>query len=451
MGYKSGGTWLFLMKALLFLTALGVFFMGQNLFYEQTVFYFWGNYIVLFIYAVILYFSCKIYNGFHFGRVDFQEIILSWILCLFITNTIEYFQLSLQSQQLLPAWGFVVIFAVQSSLVVPFVYFTDRIFYKFNPAHRAIIVYGREGKARNYCELLQKHQKRFTIKRVVSQDEPQKSLLCLIDESESVFFIDVDEKNREYLFDYCFRHNKRIYILPTFSSVLLNTAEVSWISNTPMFCPKSPVPDAGTRVVKRIMDIVLSTLTILLLSWLMLIVWLAIRLSGRGPAVYKQIRVTKGGKHFTLYKFRSMRIDAESDGVPRLAAKNDDRVTPVGRILRKTRIDELPQMFNVFLGSMSLVGPRPERPEIMEQYEAIYPNFAFRTKVKAGITGLAQIYGKYNTAPDEKLFLDIMYIEKFSVWQDVKLILQTFKVLFMSQSTEGVSEDSTTALQEKEG
>ena len=179
----------------------------------------------------------------------------------------------------------------------------------------------------------------------------------------------------------------------------------------------------------------------------MLITWAAVTLYDRRSAIYKQVRVTKGGKRFTIYRFRSMRPDAEDDGVPRLTVKGDDRITPVGRFIRSTRIDELPQLFNVLSGSMSLVGPRPERPEIAKQYEEIYPNFAFWTKVKAGITGLAQIYGQYNTEPEEKLFLDVMYIETLSIWQDVKLLLQTVKVIFKSSSTEGVSVDSTTALE----
>jgi len=256
----------------------------------------------------------------------------------------------------------------------------------------------------------------------------------------------VDEKTLEKLLEFCFLHNKRTYILPTFSGVLLNTAGISWISNTPMFLPKSPVPDLGPRLIKRGMDIFISLLTIVLLSWLMLLTWVIVFLYDRNPAIYKQVRVTRGGKKFTIYKFRSMRPDAEDDGVPRLTSKDDDRITPFGRFIRRTRIDELPQLVNVLSGAMSLVGPRPERPEIAKQYEEMYPNFSLRTKVKAGITGFAQIYGRYNTAPDEKLLLDIMYIETFSIWQDVKLLLQTLKVVFLSSGTEGIQNDSTTAL-----
>ena len=202
----------------------------------------------------------------------------------------------------------------------------------------------------------------------------------------------------------------------------------------------------GTQLIKRLMDIVISLVGIIIFGLLMLVVWIVIRLYDKHPAIYKQVRVTRGGRHFTLYKFRSMRPNAEDDGVPRLTAKDDDRITPFGRFIRRTRFDELPQLFNVLSGAMSIVGPRPERPEIAKQYEEIYPNFAFRTKVKAGLTGFAQIYGRYNTAPEEKLFLDIMYIETFSILEDIKLILQTVKVVFQGESTEGIENGSITAM-----
>ena len=446
MNKKAGNTWLFIAKAALFFIILYAFYVGQIIFYAQTRFYFWGNNIVLMLYAINLFFTSKTYRGFHFGSIDWQEGILSWALCLIITNGLQYFLLSLLESMMLPVVGFLLILAAQLVLVAPLTYLIDKLYYYLHPAQNAIIIYGKEEKAREYRAIIEKHRKKFKISRTLSQGEPLEALLRRIEEAESVFFLDVDEKNSERLLEFCFRHDKRTYILPTFSGVLLNTAEISWISNTPLFLPKSPAIDPVPLFVKRCMDVLFSMLAIILLSWLMLFTWAAIRLYDRGPAIFKQVRVTKGGKLFTLYKFRSMRQDAEADGVPRLSTQGDDRITPVGKLIRKTRIDELPQFFNVLFGAMSLVGPRPERPEIAKQYEEIYPNFSFRTKVKAGLTGYAQIYGKYNTAPDEKLFLDIMYIEKFSIWQDVKLILQTLKVVFIPSSTEGVSEEVTTAL-----
>ena len=172
----------------------------------------------------------------------------------------------------------------------------------------------------------------------------------------------------------------------------------------------------------------------------MIIVALLIKLYDGGPALFKQKRLTIDGKVFEVYKFRSMIVDAEKDGVARLASKNDNRITPIGKFIRAVRLDELPQLLNILKGDMSIVGPRPERPEIAEEYMKDMPEFAYRLKVKAGLTGYAQILGKYNTTPRDKLLLDMMYIEKYSLFLDIKLMLMTIKILFMSESTEGVDD-----------
>ncbi|MEG0541922.1 MAG: sugar transferase [Angelakisella sp.] len=164
------------------------------------------------------------------------------------------------------------------------------------------------------------------------------------------------------------------------------------------------------------------------------------KLQDGGPVFYKQARLTLDGREFTLYKFRSMIVDAESKCGAQLAQKNDARITPVGRFIRKVRLDELPQLINILRGDMSIVGPRPERPEIVSEYEDYIPEFRFRLKVKAGLTGYAQVLGKYNTTPYDKLKLDLMYIEKYSFLLDIKLILMTIKILFMPASTEGVDD-----------
>ncbi|MBQ3140659.1 MAG: sugar transferase, partial [Clostridia bacterium] len=185
---------------------------------------------------------------------------------------------------------------------------------------------------------------------------------------------------------------------------------------------------------------------LLVLSPILLVTALAIKLTDKGPVFYKQNRLTKDGKIFKVIKFRSMRVDAEADGVARLSTgSSDDRITPVGRIIRKIRVDELPQLFNVLGGSMSLVGPRPERPEIAEQYLSELPDFALRLQAKAGITGYAQVYGKYNTPPYDKLQMDLMYIAHPSVLEDIRILLATVKILFMPESTEGIAEGQTTA------
>ena len=443
---KTGNIWLFAAKTILFFAVLAIFFIGQTVFYEETLFYFWGNYIVLLLYAAYLYFLGRIYQAFRFGSLRISELILSWTVCLAVTNTLQYLVLSLLEMKLLPVVGFVAVLAAQIILVIPLTFSIDKLYYYLNPVQKALIIHGKDKKSLEYRAAIEKQHKRFEISSVVSQDEPQEKMISMIQGSDSIFLLDVGDGCRGQLLEHCFRLNKRVYILPTFSDVLLNAAEITWISDTPMFLPKSPEPDLGTRVVKRCMDVLIALIAIASLSWLMLITWIATTLYDRHNAIYKQVRMTRGGKTFTLYKFRSMRPDAEDDGIPRLTSRDDKRITPFGRLIRKTRIDELPQLFNVLGGSMSIVGPRPERPEIAEQYEKIYPNFPLRTKVKAGLTGFAQIHGRYNTAPDEKLFLDLMYIERFSIWQDLKLMLQTLKVIFKSSSTEGIANDSITAL-----
>jgi exopolysaccharide biosynthesis polyprenyl glycosylphosphotransferase len=445
MSKRTNNLILFIAKALMFFAIIAVFAVGQHYLYPQTLYYFWGNNIVLLMYTASLYLISRIYNGFNFGNVNLQEIVLSWVLCLVVANIFQYFVLSLLVESLLPFLGISLIFATQVLIILPMSILLNRLYYYQNPAQKSAIIYGRKDKLDEFCSIVTMQRSKFAVRNIISQDESTGKLLDIIDSVEAVFFLNIDEKKQDWLFEYCYMHNKHTYILPTFSSILINTADTLWLQNTPVFSLKTPEPDIGTLLIKRGMDILISLIGIILSSLLMLGIVIAIRLYDKHPAIYKQVRVTKGGKHFMLYKFRSMCPNAEHDGVPRLAAFDDDRITPIGRIIRRTRLDELPQLFNVLKGSMSFVGPRPERPEIAEQYEEIYPNFAFRTKVKAGITGFAQIYGRYNTSPEEKLFLDIMYIETFSILEDIKLILQTVKVLFQGTSTEGI-EDGTTAL-----
>ena len=200
------------------------------------------------------------------------------------------------------------------------------------------------------------------------------------------------------------------------------------------------------RNVKRIVDFVIAFICLIIFSPLFLYCYIAIKREDGEPVIFRQERIGRFGKPFYIYKFRSMKVDAEKDGVARLASKNDDRITPIGKFIRMVRIDELPQLFNILKGEMTFIGPRPERPEIIKQYLEDMPEFVYRTKVKAGLAGYAQVYGKYNTTPYDKLKLDLFYIENYSVWLDIKLMLLTLKILFKPESTEGVESSQTTAL-----
>jgi exopolysaccharide biosynthesis polyprenyl glycosylphosphotransferase len=228
------------------------------------------------------------------------------------------------------------------------------------------------------------------------------------------------------------------------SDVVINCSKHVLLDDVSMLSSSFQGLSLEQRAMKRILDLVISSLMILVTSPIMLIEAIAIKLCDHGPVLYKQERLTRDGEIFKVCKFRTMRVDAEKAGNAQLAKKDDDRITPVGKILRKTRMDELPQLFNVFRGEMSLVGPRPERPSIAAEYYKDIPEFKFRLRAKAGLTGLAQIQGKYNTTPRDKLMLDLMYIERYSIWEDIMIIFQTLMVFFKSDSTEGFDDTDHT-------
>ncbi|MCC8098399.1 MAG: sugar transferase, partial [Eubacterium sp.] len=195
---------------------------------------------------------------------------------------------------------------------------------------------------------------------------------------------------------------------------------------------------AEQRVLKRILDITVAVTALILLSPVMVITAIMVKLDSKGPVLYSQERVGLYGETFFVHKFRSMKRDAEANCGPVLAAEGDPRITKFGRFMRATRLDELPQLFNVLKGEMSIVGPRPERPFFVKQFIAQKPEYDYRHNVKPGITGLAQIAGKYNTSAYDKLIYDLLYIQDVSVKTDLMIMLQTFKVLLTKSSTEGV-------------
>ena len=236
-----------------------------------------------------------------------------------------------------------------------------------------------------------------------------------------------------------------LYVMPKISDVILVGSEELHVFDTPILLTREYSLSMEQRFIKRSIDVICSLILLVVTSPLMLLTALAIKLYDGGPVLYKQVRCTTGQREFYIMKFRSMRTDAEKDGVARLAQKGDKRITPVGKVIRKCRLDELPQLINILRGDMSFIGPRPERPEIIAQYMEVMPEFAFRMKVKAGLAGFAQVYGKYNTSPYDKLKLDLTYIENYSVWLDLKLMLLTLKVLFWPDSTEGVESEQVTA------
>ena len=271
----------------------------------------------------------------------------------------------------------------------------------------------------------------------------------MLEGMETVFICGIQSHERNMILKYCVSRGISVYVLPRIGDIILSGAKQVHMFHLPMLRLDRAVMKPEGMAIKRCFDIVVSIAALIVASPVMLITAIAIKAEDGGPVLYRQIRLTKGGRIFKIAKFRSMRVDAEKDGVARLSTgDNDDRITRVGRIIRKLRIDELPQLLNVLYGTMSIVGPRPERPEIAEQYEQTLPEFRLRLQVKAGITGYAQVFGKYNTTPYDKLQMDLMYIANPSIFEDMRILLATIKILFIPESTEGVAEGQITAEQE---
>lgn len=265
---------------------------------------------------------------------------------------------------------------------------------------------------------------------------------------EAVIIGDINARDRNDVLKYCYGNGIRAYVIPKISDIIMMGSDRIHIFDTPFLLEKGYSLSFDQRFWKRALDLVLAVPVFILTSPVMLLTTLMIKLDDGGSVLYKQIRCTQDGREFEMIKFRSMVENAESDGIAKLAQKDDCRITRIGKFIRATRIDELPQLYNIIVGDMSFVGPRPERPEIIRQYMEDMPEFKFRMRVKAGLTGFAQIYGKYNTIPYDKLKLDLFYIENYSVWIDIKLILMTVKILLKRESTEGVSEKQVTAVRE---
>ena len=269
-----------------------------------------------------------------------------------------------------------------------------------------------------------------------------------MDKFPAIVICDVKGSLRNQILKYCYGKSIRVYITPKLSDIIIGGSEEIHLFDTPLFLCRNSGLSLDQQVAKRALDLICGVLAFIVASPFMLITAAAIKLYDGGPVLFKQKRLTIGGKEFNVYKFRSMVVNAEKDGVARLATQHDDRITPVGRIIRKIRFDELPQILNILKGDMSIVGPRPERPEIAEEYKKDMPEFDYRLKVKAGLTGYAQILGKYNTLPYDKLKLDLIYIENYSLLLDLKLILMTIKILFIPESTEGLADGEITPLDE---
>lgn len=414
---------------------------------------FWrrGNYVVIGQYALMLFFFYKLYGGFKVGYLRVFDVLYSQILSVICVNGITYLQLALIGhwkfgRHVVPILRMTLFNLV---LVVFWVVFMRWIYTKIYPPRRMLMVYGDYSPA-DLIRKISTREDKYNICETIHLSKGVEAIKAKIDQYPAIVLGDIPAHDRNVFLKYCFERDIRCYSIPKISDVMIQSAENIHLFDTTLLLFRNRGLTAEQRIAKRLFDIAASLLGVIIASPFMIIIAILIKAYDRGPVFYKQERLTENNRIFYVLKFRSMRVDSEVQGA-RLAMKKDSRVTPIGKVLRNIHFDELPQLFNILKGDMSLVGPRPERPEIAEEYKREIPEFDYRLKVKAGLTGFAQVYGKYNTTPYDKLKLDLTYIENYSFWLDLKLLFLTFKILFQKENTEGVEHwQVTAATKEKE-
>ncbi len=407
-------------------------------------FYRKGNYVVIALYAIILFFFSHMYGGLRIGQLRRVEVMLSQYLSLFLANGVMYIVISLLAFGFVNPMLLIAMFLIQMIVSTVWnyiaIYFYNRIFQPW----KILLIYG-EYPAADLVYKVEARRDKYAIYDAINISEGMDAIAEKVKDFQAVIIGDISAVERNDVLKYCYKNKIRAYIVPKISDIILMGADKIHVFDTPFLLSRGYTLSFDQRLIKRAMDIIIASILTIITSPILIVTALAIKLYDKGPVFYKQVRYTKGDKEFEIYKFRSMIVNAESDGVAQLAKENDDRITPVGRFIRATRIDELPQLFNILKGDMSFVGPRPERPEIAKEYCEQIPEFSFRTRVKAGLTGYAQVYGKYNTTPYDKLKLDLFYIANYSLWTDIKLMMMTVKIVLKKEATEGVDENQTTA------
>lgn len=445
MGYRSALRIVKLINAVGMTAIFGVcwyWFYADNI---SSPYYNRGNWVVIAIFAVLYLLYGRIYDAFKVSLYRISEMVYSQSLSAILSNAVMFLIIWLLSNSIPPIWPLLLATAVQILFAVVWSYYAHRWYFATFPPRNTIILYdarpGMEQLIREYGL-----EKKFSVVKTAAVGDCLDGNLEMLQDVQAVFLCGVHSHERNVILKYCIARDIQVYMLPRIGDVLMSSAKPLHLFHLPMLQVTRYDPAPEYVILKRAFDIVVSGVALLVLSPVFLAVSIAIKAYDGGPVFYKQCRLTKDGKTFMVHKFRSMKVDAEKDGVARLSTGDkDDRVTPVGHFIRKVRLDELPQLLDILKGDMSIVGPRPERPEIAAQYEKKLPEFALRLQAKAGLTGYAQVYGKYNTTPYDKLQMDLMYIAHPSFMEDLRIIFATVKILFIPESTEGVAEGQTTA------
>lgn len=406
--------------------------------------------VVIAAYIITSYMFANIYGRYDIGKRKSKPIVHSLFLTMMFTDIISMLTLSVMNTneknnkvfQLEQPHLLILILAIQTLIVLIFVYGGNKLYFTLFDPEECVIVTSSQRSLNEIIKGIRKYKLQYKISKIA--DYRDINLKEYIFNHDTVFIYDVPIKERTEIVEYCYQNMKNVFFNPDMHDVVETNSKHIILDDISMFGNYSKGLTLEQKIVKRVSDVIISVLALIITSPLLLISVILIKLEDGGNIIFKQNRATIGGKIFSVYKLRTMKEDVENYSV----VENDERVTKVGKFLRKYRIDEIPQFVNVLKGDMSVVGPRPEMLANIFNYTSVLPEFEYRLRVKAGITGYAQIAGKYNTSPKDKLILDLLYIEEYSLWQDIKLLFQTALVILKKDSTEAFKKEEEFVFEE---
>ena len=395
--------------------------------------------VTLSTFVIMLVVLTFMYGKYDIGRRRWGQVALSVSITLIFTDLVTWFELSIMKTNEANNTTFrlenigilFLVFAIQIAAVMLMSYLGELFYFWINPKEKCLIVTGDAENAKRVAQALSSFEKRYEITETVSYKDADLENRMVANDTIVLYELPVEARTR--IVDFCYQNLKNIYYNPSVSDIIQHSSRQTVIDDIPFYAWQFHLIGFEQRIIKRLMDLSISLILLVLTSPILLISAICIRRNDGGSVFFRQKRATANGKVFEIYKFRTMKENVEN----RSATRDDDRITGVGRVLRKYRIDELPQLINIVKGDMSLVGPRPEMMENVEDYTRELPEFRYRLRMKAGLTGYAQIFGKYNTSSRDKLMLDLMYIENYSLVKDIQLLFQTVLVIFKAdESTE---------------
>ena len=423
-----------------------VYYLVWRNLYDFSMFAHKGKYVLAGVYAVLLFLVFENSECTKFGQLHWTDLAVGQVISLVLVNVVTYFQLCLISNGVISVAPMLVLTAAEAVLALLAVLAFNKLYFKLYPPHDMLLVFGSES-ALSLKFKMDSRKEKYRVTGVISAQTGLDRILEEAAKYDAVILNDVPAALRNDILKFCYRYRIRVYLAPDLTDIMIQGAKNNTLFDTPLLTVKGTGLSPAQRVVKRTMDIVLCSLAMVAAAPVMLVVAAAIRLEDGGPVFYKQDRLTRGGREFQILKFRSMIVDAEKYAGAVLASGDDPRITKVGKVIRATRLDELPQLLNILKGDMSIVGPRPERKCLADEITKEVPEFPYRLKVRGGLTGYAQIFGKYNTSAYDKLRLDLIYIENYSLLLDIKLIILTLRIIFSKDSTEGI--DKAQEIREK--